>query len=297
MDRLEALKLFCRVVETGSFSGAAREANLGQPQVSRAVAALEEGWGATLLQRTTRRLALTEAGARVYDAAKGLLLQHEELEAAVRGGDRDPVGRLRVAASVAFARSELAPHVPAFLAAFPHVKLDLQTHDERIDMIGDGVDLAFRLGPLSDSSLTARRLGTYRRLLVAAPGYLERAGAPQTPADLAGRSCVVFTSTHHRASWPLTRDRVTTEVEVDGMASASSGPVLTELVRLGCGVAFGPSFLFQEGLESGALTAVLPEWSGPLLELHALWPRREPPRKARAFLEFVGPRLKANMDA
>jgi DNA-binding transcriptional LysR family regulator len=296
MDRLDALRLFCRVVETGSFSEAAREANLGQPQVSRAVAALEQRWGATLLQRSTRKLSLTEVGRRVYEQARELLQQHEELEAAALGGDREPVGLLRVSASIAFARSEIVPHVPAFLAAYPHVKLDLQTHDDRIDVVAEGVDLAFRLGPLDDSSLTARRIRGYRRQAVAAPTYLKKAGAPAEPQDLAGHQCVVFTTTVHRHRWVFAKGRRREEVEVGGMVSASSGRVLTDLVKLGCGVAFGPSFLFRQGLATGSLAPVLPDWSGPPLELHALWPRRELPRKGRVFLDFMLPRLAATLD-
>lgn len=293
MDRLDALALFCRVVETGSFSEAAREAGLGQPQASRAVAALEERYGARLLQRSTRRLSLTEAGARVYEQARELVQQHEGLEAALKGVDQAPVGLLRVTASVAFARAELVPHAPAFLQAFPHVKLDFHTADHRVDLVAEGVDLAFRLGEMDDSGLTAKRLGAYPRVLVASRGYLERMGAPARPQDLPAHRCVVFTTTRHRARWPLRRGRESVQADVDGDVSAASGRVISDLIRLGLGIAMVPTFLVRKGLEDGSLQRVLPEWEGPPVPLHAVWARRDLPRKARAFLDFVGQRLTA----
>lgn len=294
MDRLEALKLFVRVVEAGSFSEAARGLGLGQPQVSRAVALLEDRWGAQLIRRSTRTLSLTEAGQRVFDRARELLDLADGLESSVRGVDREPVGLLRVSASVAFARAEVVPHVPEFLGSNPHVRLDLVTADERVDIVAEGIDLAFRLGALEDSSLTARRLGAYRRVLAAAPAYLDRAGRPEQPRDLARHDAVIFTSSRHGARWPLSRSGANQEVEVRGVVAASSGRVLSDFVRQGLGVALGPSFLFAPDFASGRLSHVLPDWSGPPLEVHAVWARRDLPSKARAFLNHVAPRLTVN---
>lgn len=291
MDRLEALKLFVRVVETGSFSEAARSAGLGQPQVSRAVALLEARWGAQLIRRSTRTLSLTEAGQKVFERARELLDLADGLETSIHGSDREPVGLLRVSASVAFARAELVPHVPDFLTHHPHVRLDLATTDERADIVAEGIDLAFRLGGLEDSSLTARRLGAYPRVIAAAPAYLDRAGCPEHPRDLARHDAVIFTSSRHGARWPLSRAGVQHEVEVRGVVSASSGRVLSDFVRQGLGVALGPSFLFAPDFASGRLSQVLPEWAGPPLDLHAVWARRDLPSKARAFLNHVAPRL------
>ena len=171
MDRLDALRLFLRVAETGSFSRAARDLGVAQSAASRAVAGLEAELGARLLHRTTRSLSLTDAGQRACDHARDVVSGMEALAGAVRSAQAEPAGLLRVSASVAFARAELVPLVPDFLAAWPRVRLDLAARDDRIDPVAEGIDLAFRLGSIEDSRLTGRRLGGYARIVVAAPGF------------------------------------------------------------------------------------------------------------------------------
>jgi DNA-binding transcriptional LysR family regulator len=287
MDRLDAYRLFVRAADTGAISRAAREMGLGQPAASRLLDALEARLGARLFTRTTRRLALTDAGRLALDRARTLLAEADDLEAAVRGLDRAPAGLLRVAASVAFGRAELIPHAGAFLDAHPQMRLDFVLKDERVDPVAEAVDLTFRLGALEDSRLTARWLGAYERWLVAAPG----GPAPLKPDDLRDGPTLDFAGIAFGRRWPLSDGRRTIEVEVRGETRASSGEAVVDLAVQGLGVAMLPSFVVAAPISEGRLVRVMSEWSGPPLEIHALWAARELPRKARAFLDFIAPRL------
>lgn len=289
MDRLDAYRLFVRAAETGAISRAAREMGLAQPAASRLLGALEQRLGARLFARSTRRLALTEAGRLALDRARALLAEAEGLESAVRGLDRAPAGLLRLGASVAFGRAELIPHAAAFLDAHPLVRLEFVLRDERVDPVADALDLTFRLGPLEESRLVARRLGAYERRLVAAPDLAGR--APATPRDLNDLPTIDFTGLSFGRRWPLSDGRRTVEVEIAGSLRASSGEAVLDLALAGLGVALLPAFLVDPLLAAGRLAPVLPAWRGPPLALHAVWAARELPRKARAWLDFVAPRL------
>jgi len=291
MDRLDALRLFLRVAETGSFSRAAAEAGVAQSVVSRAVSKLEADLGARLLNRTTRSLALTEAGQRTCDHARVMAAEQEALEQAVRGGEQEPVGMLRISASVSFTRACLVPSVAAFLQAWPRVRLDLMARDDRIDLIADGVDLAFRLGELEDSRLTGRRLGQFERIVVAAPALVERHGLPQTPRDLAMLPCLGLTSSAFAIRWPLSGEGRRQDVEIMPAVRTANGEVLADLARAGQGVILAPSFLVAADLAEGRLIRLLPGWTAPTLPLTAVWHGRTLPRKARVFLEFMQGRL------
>jgi DNA-binding transcriptional LysR family regulator len=287
MDRLDAYRLFVRAADTGAISRAAREMGLGQPAASRLLDALEARLGARLFTRTTRRLALTDAGRLALERARALLAEAEGLEAAVRGLDRAPAGLLRLAASVAFGRAELIPQAAAFLDAHPQMRLDFVLKDERVDPVAEAVDLTFRLGALEDSRLTARRLGAYERWLVAGP----HGPTPSKPEELRDGPTIDFAGIAFGRRWPLTDGRRTVEVEVRGETRASSGEAVVDLAVQGLGVALLPSFVVAAPMAEGRLVRVMEGWSGPPLALHALWAAKELPRKARAFLDFIAPRL------
>lgn len=287
MDRLDAYRLFVRAADTGAISRAAREIGLGQPAASRLLDALEARLGARLFTRTTRRLVLTEAGRLALEPARALLAEAEGLEAAVKGLDRAPAGLLRIAASVAFGRAELIPHAADFLDAHPQMRLDFVLKDERVDPVAEAVDLTFRLGALEDSRLTARRLGAYERVLVAAPG----GPAPLKPDDLRDGPTIDFAGVAYGRLWPLSDGRRTVEIEVRGETRASSGEAVVDLAAQGLGVALLPSFAVKAPLAQGRLIRLMDGWSGPPLDLHALWAAKELPRKARAFLDFIAPKL------
>jgi DNA-binding transcriptional LysR family regulator len=291
MDRLSALRLFVRAVETASFSRAARESGMSQPAVSRAVASLEADLGARLMLRTTRRLAVTEAGQRVYVQALRLLAEEDALVEAVAGADREPVGRLRISTSVAFAATEIAPHVEGFLGRYPRMRLDIVATDTRIDPVAEGVDLMFRLGDLADSGMTSRRLGAYPRWLVAAPALAGQLRADKPPAELVAGRCIVFSGSAAAGRWSLTRDEARSDFEASGPATTTNGAVVASLAAAGAGVALMPSFAVREDLDRGRLVRVASGWQGPPIDLHAVWPHRELPRKARVWLDYLAPRL------
>lgn len=292
MDRLDAMRLFVRVADLGSFSRAADEANIGQPTVSRRILELETHLGVQLFLRTTRALSLTEAGQRFYARAARLLADLEDAETEARGLDREPVGLLRITASNAFARFLLAPALPEFLQHYPHVRVEIVATELRLDLVGEGIDLAFRLGELEDSSLTARKLGTSHRHLFASAGYIARAGRPETPLALHDHDCIVFNSSASASRWSLTREGETVSVEVDGRLRLSSGELIRETVLADLGIALVPCFLLRAEMASGAVEALLPEWSANPVSLHAVWASgRNLPRKARVFLEFIEARL------
>lgn len=292
MDRLSALRLFVRAVESGSFSRAGRDVGLSQSSASRAIAGLEAELGARLLLRTTRRLSVTEAGQRVYQQALRLLEEDAALVEAAAGADREPIGRLRVSTSVAFATAEVAPHVDGFLREWPRLRLDLAATDARIDAVAEGVDLILRLGPLSDSSLTGRKLGAYERWLVAAPKVAEALDPAAALAEQLRDRCVVFSGTSLAQKWRLKGPDGAVELEPSGPLSASAGAVVLGLAEAGAGVALMPSFAVRDAIAEGRLTRVAPEWSGPAMPLTALWTHRDLPRKARLFLDHLTPRLR-----
>lgn len=291
MDRLSALRLFVRAVETGSFSRAGRDAGLSQPATSRAIAALEADLGARLLMRTTRRLSVTESGQRVYEQAQRLLDEDAALVEAAAGADREPVGRLRVSTSIAFATDEVAPHVEGFLAAFPRVRLDLAATDARVDAVAEGIDLILRLGPLNDSAMTGRRVGAYQRWLVAAPEVMATLDDDAPLEDRLRGRCVTYSGSSLGMRWRLDGPEASVSFEASGPVTAGAGSVVRSLAMAGAGVALMPSFAVRGELAGGRLVRVAPEWSGPAIDLTALWTHRELPRKARVFLDYLSPLL------
>lgn len=291
MDRLAALRLYVRTVETGSFTRAGRDLGLSQPQASRGVLSLEADLGARLLQRTTRRLSTTEAGQRVYDQALRLLAEEAALMEAAAGADREPVGRLRLSASVAFAAAEIAPHVSAFLDRYPRVRLDIAATDARIDPVAEGVDLIFRLGPLGDSGLTGRRLGRYERWLVTAPAMAARLDPSAPVAEQLNGRCLLFSGSTLGTRWRLDGADGAIEFEATGPVTATNGAVVQTLAVAGVGIALLPTFAVRAEMAAGRLVRVAPDWRGPCVELTALWTHRALPRKARVWLDHIAPRL------
>lgn len=291
MDRLDALRLFVRTVETGSFTRAGIELNLSQPQASRAIAALERRLGAQLLLRSTRRLMPTEAGQRAYDQALRLLAEETGLMEAIAGADREPAGMLRISASVVFSEAEIVPNVAAFLNIYPRIRLDILATDARTDLVAEGVDLAFRLGRLDDSSMTARRLGQYERWLVAAPDVAAAVeGHDDLAAALRDRG-IAFSGTSLGRRWSLLRGHAKLDIEMNGRLASSNGAVVQRLALFGQGVALLPTFAVFTDVEAGRLVRIAPEWSGAPIDVHALWSGRSLPGKARVFLDHLASRL------
>lgn len=292
MDRFAAMETFVRVVETGSFSAAARGLNVGQPAVSKSVAQLEARLGVRLLMRSTRGLAPTEAGQKFYERAKRALEEADEAEIDARGAGAGLTGRLRVSAAVTFARLHIVPRLPAFLAAHPGLSMDVILDDRVIDLVEDGIDIALRMGELADSSLTARRLATGRRRVLGSPAYFARCGEPATPAELSGHEAVVYIQGGQ--TWSFQRDGAEASVSVSGRLRLSAAEGVREAVLAGMGLTVASEWMFGPELASGAVRAVLADWALPPIDLWALYPTgRMPSAKARAFAAFVEAELNA----
>src|SRR5258708_32043909 len=222
-DRLHEFAVFVRAAESGSFSRAARELGLSQPSVSRIIGELEARLGAKLLLRTTRRIAVTDAGALFLDRAREILSQIEAAEDAARGLD-SLRGTIRLAVPVVYGTHEIIPRLPRFLSMHPLLRVELSVVDARQDLVAEGADLAIRMGELDDSAFGARKLATLPGLLVASPAYLEARGTPKTPADLASHDCIFSPGNFGRESWSFSRNGAEISVEVRGRITTSSGP-------------------------------------------------------------------------
>jgi DNA-binding transcriptional LysR family regulator len=287
MDRLHAMEVFVRVVETGSLSAAARDLRIGQPAVSKLVAALEDRLQVRLLVRSTRQLHPTEAGQTFYERARRTIAEADEAETAARGLSKGLDGRLRVCASVTFARLHIVPRVGAFLGANPNLRVDFVLDDRYIDLMEENIDVALRAGELPDSTLTARKLATCDRHVVASPAYLARMGTPSTPNDLLDHTALVYTQGLVAEEWSFRRATAETSVRVPTRLSFSAAEGVREAVIAGLGLAISSRWMMEPELANGSVVPLLTEWSLPSADLWALFPSgRLPTAKARAFVNW-----------
>jgi DNA-binding transcriptional LysR family regulator len=222
MDRMSAMETFVRVVDAGSFSGAAKQLDLGQPAVSKTIAQLEDRLGVRLLLRSSHGLTPTEAGRSFYERAKRSIEEADEAELAARSAAGTLSGRLRISAAVTFARLNVIPRLPGFLAEHPAIDIDILLDDRNIDLIEAGIDVALRMGQLTDSSLTARKIGESRRRVVGTPAYFEAKGLPQNPTDLVNHQAVVYDQGGGGTAWTFRRAGSETPVTVDGRLRVSA---------------------------------------------------------------------------
>jgi DNA-binding transcriptional LysR family regulator len=297
MDRLKVMETFVRVVETGSFSAAARYLNIGQPAVSKSIAQLEERLGVRLLMRSTRGLTPTEGGRNFCERARRAIEEADEADLAARSADAGLMGRLRIGAGVTFGKLQLVPLLPVFLAAHPNLSIDLILDDRAIDLIEEGIDIALRFGPLPDSSLAAHKVATNRRMVLGTPGYFERAGVPTTPGELLGHAAVIYTQDRGGSdTWSFRRDGSEMSVRITGRLRVNSSEGLRAAVLGGMGVAITSQWMFAPELALGAVCTVLAEWILPPSDLWAVFPTgRMANTKARAFSAFVETELHKNL--
>lgn len=285
MDRLAAMETFVRVVETGSFSGAARQLRVGQPAVSKSVAQLEEFLGVKLLTRSTHGLTPTEAGLGYLERARRALEEAAEAEIAARGAGAGLKGRLRICAAVTFARIHLIPMLPKFLAQHPELELEVVLDDRQIDLVQEGIDVALRMGKMTDSTLTARRVARCRRLVLGTPAYFDRAGTPATPSELSRHQAVVYL--REGSVWSFQRESTELAVTVRSRLRVTAAEGVRAAVLADAGLAIASEWMFSHELKSGTVRAVLPEWSLPALDLWTVLPTgRAATAKARAFVNF-----------
>lgn len=292
---IATLVTFVAVVDHGGFSRAAERLDTTAGAVSRRVAALERHLGLRLINRTTRRLALTEAGEHYYRDVSAILQALTDAEDRVSHLREAPSGELRVAAPLSFGVRALAPLLPGFHARWPELHLTLDLDDRMVDIVAAGADLALRIGPLTDSSLVARRIASFARVFSAAPAYLDRRGRPNSPAALRGHDCLRYSNLGVREEWTLHRrdDPDTREgVDVSGPLCCNNGDLLRHAAVAGMGICSLPRFLVADDLDSGALESILDDWQAPALVLSAVWPsRRFVPAKVRVFVDYLAEHL------
>lgn len=290
---LEGLAIFAKVAELRSFSAASHELALSKPTVSKAVARLEEKLGTRLLNRSSRRLALTDAGRSLLERASRMVSEAEAAESEARAQSAVPRGRVRLAAPMSFGLREIAPALPDFFRQYPEMSVDLHLSDATVDLIGEGFDAALRIAALPDSSLLARKLCAVPRVVVAAPSYLKRHGTPEHPRDLATHACLGYAYLPAADVWRFS-NKAGEEVAVrtSGPLRANNADALMPALLGGHGLAVQPAFLVREALAAIQLAVVLTGWSLPEISLHLVMPPGGPrPARVEALAEFLRDRF------
>lgn len=292
-NRIGEMQVFCRVAEAGGFSQAARALGMTPSTVSKLVARIETRLGVRLVERSTRRLALTAEGALYHERALALLGELDGMERELAQGAAAAGGRVRVDASVAFGALGLEPLLPEFWRAWPNIVVDLSLSDGIVDLFLDRTDVAFRVGPLPDSGMTARRIGVARRKIVAAPAYVARRGAPTRAEDLAAHDCLGFNFRRAAPVWPLREGGRLIERAAPGPLLADNGETVRRMALAGAGIARLGDYHVRADLAAGRLVELLADVVEPDEEpIHAVYlggPRQ--PQRIRAFLDFVVPPL------
>ncbi|HQZ46006.1 MAG TPA: LysR family transcriptional regulator [Usitatibacteraceae bacterium] len=298
MDKLRAMATFVRIVETGSLTAAAESMRTSLPSVVRGLAELERLLDARLLNRTTRRIALTDEGREYLERAKRVLAEVEEAEAALSARRVAPKGRLRVTASVLFGRLHVAPAVIAFAEKHPAVRVELVLLDRTVDLIEEGIDLGVRIGPLPDSSLVAVPVGATRRVVCASPAYLARFGRPAKPEDVAAHRCVGFTGLSPGHDWLFGEGRSIQRVQVAPVITSNQIDVALQACRDGLGLGQFLCYQVDAFLKSGELVRVLARSEPPPSPVNLVYPgTRHLSSNVRAVVDWLAPRLRASLVA
>jgi DNA-binding transcriptional LysR family regulator len=289
----EGLAIFAKVAELRSFAGAAAELELSKATISKAVSRLEERLGTRLFNRTSRRLALTDAGRQLATRAAQILADGEAAENEVWAQSTAPRGLVRLAAPMSFGLLHLAKLLPDFLGAYPEISIDLHLSDQMVDLIGQGFDAGLRIAALPDSSLVAHKLCAVETFLVASPAYLERRGRPRHPQELSEHVCFAYTYLQTAGSWRFTNNAgETATLRPQGSLRANNGDALLPAVEAGLGIAFLPDFIVRSGLAQKKLEIVMPDWSAPASALHFVTPPGGPrPSRVDALHRFLVERL------
>ena len=289
MDRLQAIELFIRVVDLGSFSKAAADLGMGQPSATKLVAHLEKQLGSRLLHRSTHGVTPTEIGALYYEKCKLISHHVEEADSVAALMQSAVVGELRISTSVAFGRRVLSPLVLRFMQMHPQLQIELNFEDRYVDLVEHGIDLAIRMGPLADSSLGSRFLGINPWVVVASSDYLDKCGKPLEPASLAGHDALIYSTVQGDARWHFTGARQrAVSIPVKGPLRSNNLSALLLAARSSMGVAALPAYVANESLRTQALVPLLAGWSLPSQEIHAVYPSpRLVPAKVNEFIGWL----------
>ena len=292
MDRLQAITAFVTVVEAGSFARAAQRLDASVSAVSRHVAELEAHLDARLLNRTTRRLSLTEAGAAFHERCVQLLADLEEAEQGASQGGATPRGTLKLTCPITYGVRMLAPAIAAFVARHAQVRVDVELSDHAVDLVDEGIDLAVRIGAIRSQFLVARRIGSTTLVCCASPDYLARHGTPRAPEDLSRHACLTYEYAPVRNQWRFASpDGSERAVRVAGPIHANNGRMLVALAAQGAGIALEPDFIVTPEVADGRLVPILGDWTPPAIPIHAAYPsRRHLSAKVRAFVDFLAER-------
>lgn len=289
--QLDDLRVFVATVDARSLTAAANRLALSKQFVSRRVMALEQALGVRLLVRNTRKLAVTDLGQDLYERAKRILAEVADAEQALSLGRSEPRGLLRLSAPLSFGTAHLSPLVADFMCANPQVRIDIELSDRLVDLIGDGFDMALRIGTLADSTLIAQKLADIRMVACCSPGYGSARRLPASPDELARHPCLLY-GREGRTGWEFFVDGNKRAFEVHGPLRADNGEVIRDAAIAGLGIALLPEFIVSSALGSGALQEVLPAYSAPPLALYAVYPRhRESAITVRAFTQFLRQRF------
>ncbi|WP_199098995.1 LysR family transcriptional regulator [Dyella sp. ASV21] len=296
MDTLASMAMFVRVVESGSFSAAAEVARVSPTMAGKHIRAIEERLGARLLHRTTRRQQLTEVGQLYYERCKQVLADVELAEASASELQATPRGRLRLTAPMSFGSRRLTPALTEYLQRYPDVSVDLVLDNRVIDLVGEGFELAIRIGAIDDPQLVARPLLPYRMLLAASPAYLARHGTPTHPGELSAHACLGLSNWRRRDQWRLLGVRgEECDVPVHGRLAADHGDALRIAALHDAGIVLQPEVLLTDDLRAGRLVHVLPGWGPPATPMHLLYAQdRRPTAKLRSMIAFLLERFGAD---
>jgi DNA-binding transcriptional LysR family regulator len=293
MDRIEDFQAFIAIIDKGSLTGAAKALGRSLQSVSRSLAALERDVGVELIRRTTRRSNPTDAGLAFYRRLAAALAEIEAAKREASNRRAEATGLLRIAASNAFAPLYLVPVLRDFLHAHPRVDVELDLSDSYVDLIGEGFDLAVRIGELPDSSLKARLLANSRRVVFAAPSYLAQHGRPRRPEDLRAHQCIVRTAAREGNTWPFQVDGRLRTVKVAGRFRSSGAAAANEAAARGLGIATAPLWQVRPLLDRGAVELLLTRFEPPPVSIHAVWPATKVlPARTQLFIDFLATRLK-----
>lgn len=292
------MRVFSQVVESGSFVGASKRLDLSPTAVSRHVAELEAHLQTRLLQRTTRRISLTESGRRFHERCVQLLAELDEAEQEAASAAATPRGTIRLTSAINFGVRHVAPAIAAFLALQPKVKFDVSLSDRIVDLVEEGFDLAIRIGAVGPENLVARKLGETRIVPCASPEYLARHGVPKTPQDLVRHDCFTYEYAMPRDQWSF-RDASGHEhrVRISGPIHSNNGDLHAEAAAHGAGIAFEPTFIVGPDVRAGRLVPLLQDYQAPITAIYAVYPsRRHLSAKVRLFVEFLLRRFADSQD-
>jgi len=288
MNRVQDISIFVSVVETGTLTRAAEREDLTQSQVSRRLSELEEYLGARLVNRSSRRLSLTDIGAAFYERCLRILKEVEEAKELVEREAKEPRGKLRVAGPMSFGMHHLADAVSDYLARYPQMSVELDLNDRYVDLIGESFDLAIRIGLLADSELVARKLAPSRTVVCASPEYVWRCGVPRTPSDLSQHTCLLYTNSMARYQWRFRVDEAWDSPDIKWRLSANNPDALLIAVRAGQGIAALPTFMAYQALLRGELIPLLSDYELEEPAIYAVYPRnRYLTRRVRSFIDFL----------